>query len=577
MLKLLKSTLALLLLFMVINAQSPTNKEGVLFTDIAVSAGINSFQHLSGSAQKRYIIETTSGGVALLDYDRDGWLDIYFVNGGTVEMLQGKKSPLKNRLFHNDGNGKFTDVTEKAGVAGNGNWGQGVCIGDYNNDSFDDIYVTNFGTNILYRNNGNGTFTDVTEKAGVMESRWSTGAAFGDYDGDGYLDLFVANYVDLDLNKLPEPGVGSGGAAMAYCMYRGLAVMCGPRGLKGAGDALFHNNGDGTFSDVSKQAGVDDAKLLYGFQPTWVDYDNDNDLDLFVSNDSTGNYLYRNNGNGKFADVSYSSGVAVNDEGRQQACMGVAWGDFNFDGFLDLYVTNFSDDSNTLYQNDGNGGFTDITFQAGHGQVTIPYLGWGTAFFDFDNDKDLDIFVANGHVYPQVDTQDVGTSLKQRNLLFENDGRGKFKEIGLQTGMAMAVKKSHRGAAFGDIDNNGTIDVVINVMDDSPVLLKNGVSNGNHWLTIKLIGSKSNRSAIGARLRARIGTLWQTAEVASGRSYLSQSDLRAHFGLATATKIDELEIGWPSGAKSKFTDLKADQFITIDETKGIIAQTPAGK
>ncbi|MEW6733596.1 MAG: CRTAC1 family protein [Acidobacteriota bacterium] len=567
--RVLLSLLILSLLAVSLPAQTPTAPERVLFNDIAATAGISGFQHLGGSPQKRYIIETTASGVGLIDYNRDGWLDIYFVNGGDLDILAGKKPQLKNRLYHNNGNGTFNDITDKAGVGGNGAWGQGVCVGDFDNDGFDDLYITNFGPDILYRNNGNGTFTDITEKAGVSDPRWSTGAAFGDYDSDGDLDLFVANYVELDLNKLPEPGGSGTGAAAAYCMYRGVPVMCGPRGLKGAGDALYRNNGDNTFTNVAKDAGVDDAKLLYGFQPTWIDYDNDNDLDIFVSNDSTGNYLYRNNGNGKFTDVSYVSGVAVNEEGRQQACMGVAWGDFNYDGFFDLYLTNFSDDSNTLYQNE-SGNFTDITFQSGHGQITIPYLGWGTAFFDYDNDGDLDVFVANGHVYPEVDKHDFGTTFKQRNLLFENNGQGKFTEIGLQSGSGMAIKRSYRGAAFGDLDNDGDIDVVVNAMDEQPLLLRNDGGNRNDWITIKLIGSKSNRAAIGTRVRARIGTRWQSAQVESGASYLSQNDLRIHFGLGHAAKVDELEIRWPSGARTRLTDLKVNKFYTIDEAKGSI-------
>ncbi|MBL8150485.1 MAG: CRTAC1 family protein [Blastocatellia bacterium] len=545
--------------------QEPT--PSIAFSDISESSGVSSFQHVGG-VKKRYIIDTTSSGVGFIDYDRDGWVDIYFVNGGDQEILQSKKAPVKNRLFRNNHNNTFTDVTEKAGVGGNGSLGQGVSVADFNNDGLDDIYVTNFGSNILYKNNGDGTFTDVAAKAGVTDPRWSTGSAFGDYDGDGDLDLFVANYVDIDINKMPEPG-GNGSIQANYCMYRGLPVICGPRGLKGAGDSLFKNNGDGTFTDVSKQAGVDDAKLLYGFQPSWIDYDNDGDLDIFVSNDSTGNYLYRNNGNGSFTDVSYTSGVAVNEEGRQQACMGVAWGDFNNDGLMDLYLTNFSDDTNTLYQNDGGGNFTDITFQSGHGQITLPYLGWGAFFFDFDNDGDLDIFAANGHIYPEVDKQQIGTSFKQRNLLFENDGKGKFTEIGLKSGKGFEIKKSFRGAAYADIDNDGDLDVVVNAMDDTPLLIRNDAGKSNNWISLKLLGTKSNRSAIGTKVRLRIGSTWQTAVVMSGTSYLSQNDQRIHFGLGKATKIDEVEITWPSGTKTKLTDLKPNQFLIVDETKGV--------
>ncbi len=550
------------LLVAILLLQTPAPKS--TFTDITEVAGLGGFLHVGGTPFKRYIIETTAGGVGFIDYDKDGWIDIYLVNGADLEMLQGRKAPVRHRLYRNNRNGTFTDVTEKARVGGNGALGHGVCVGDYDNDGWDDLYVTSLGSNILYHNNRDGTFTDVTKKAGCDDPRWSTGAAFGDYDGDGDLDLIVANYVDIDINRMPEPG-GGGVVAASYCTYRGLPVMCGPRGLKGAGDTLFRNNGDGTFTDVSKEAGVDDPKLLYGFQPTWIDFDSDGDLDLFVSNDSVGNYLYRNEGKGRFTDVSYSAGVAVNEEGRQQACMGVAWGDYDRDGDYDLYLTNFSDDSNTLYQNEGDGNFMDMTFQSGHGQATIPYLGWGTFFFDYDNDADLDLFAANGHVYPDVDKQATGTTYKQRCLLFENDARGKFKEVGLEVGLQ--VKRSFRGAACADIDNDGDLDVVINAMDDRPMLLRNDSPKRN-FLSVKLIGSRSNRSAIGAKVRVRVGGVWQYSFVASGSSYLSQHDFRQHFGLGQADKVDELEVQWPSGVRTRLTDIKTNQFITIDEATG---------
>lgn len=536
----------------------------VQFVDIAESSGLSAFRHLGGSLEKRYILETTSGGVALFDYDGDGWLDIYLVNGGSLEIVRRQKPPVKNRLFRNKRDGTFEDVTEKARVAGNGAWGMGVVVGDYDNDGWDDLYVTNFGPNILYRNNSDGTFTDVTAKAGVGDPRYSTGAAFGDYDGDGDLDLFVANYVDVDVNNLPEPG-GKNIEGTNFCIYRGVPVMCGPRGLKGAGDTLYRNNGDGTFTDVSRQAGVDDPKGYYGFQPIWCDVDNDSDLDLYVANDSTPNYLYLNNGDGTFKEVGYPSGTAVNEEGREQASMGVAVGDYDGDGLMDFYVTNFSDDTNTLYHNDGGGNFTDLTFQSGLGEPTLPYLGWGTAFFDFDNDGDLDLFAANGHVYPEVDKHDFGMSYKQRNLLFEHDGRGKFTEIGLQSGPGLAVVKCSRGAAFGDIDNDGDIDIVINNMDDTPTLLRNDGGNRSHWLGFKLVGTKSHRRAINARVRLRVGERWQTGEVFSGCSYLSQNDFRLHFGLGQAVKVDEIEIRWPSGARTRLQDVKADQVLTVKE------------
>src|SRR5262249_34296733 len=420
---------------------------GDSFTDVTGGAGLAGCRHLSGAPSKDYLIEATGSGCAFVDYDNDGWLDIYLVNGATLDALRGKSKAPRAALYHNNHDGSFTDVTEKAGV-GNERWGQGVCIGDFDDDGWEDIYVSNFGRNRLYRNNHDGTFTDVAEKAGVAVGGWSTGCAFGDYNGDGLLDLFVAGYVTLDLNNLPPPGTGSVitgaksdegknargmGAAFAAgsasCQYRGQRVVCGPLGLKGAPDHLYRNNGDGTFSDVSKQAGVDDSAGYYGFGVGWFDYDDDGRLDLVVANDSTPNYLYRNNGDRTFEDVSYVSGVALNENGRAQAHMGVAIGDYNGDGRDDIHITNFADDSNVLYRNDGGGIFTDVTFAAGLGEVSIPFLGWGTDFFDYDNDGALDLLVVNGHVYPVADLADWGTSYKQRPLLFRNV-KGQFYELG---------------------------------------------------------------------------------------------------------------------------------------------------
>jgi hypothetical protein len=546
------------------STQKPNDTARGQFVDIADASGLSAVHQLGGSPGKKYILETTSSGVALFDYDGDGWLDVYFVNGGSLEIVCGQKPPVNHRLFRNKRDGAFEDVTEKANVGGNGAWGMGVAVADYDNDGRDDLYVTNFGPNVFYHNNGDGTFTDVTAKAAGGDPRYATGAAFGDYDGDGDLDLFVANYVELDLNHLPEPG-GKNIEGSNFCFYRGVPVMCGPRGLKGAGDTLYRNNGHGTFTDVSKKAGVDDPKGYYGFQPIWCDFDNDGDLDLYVANDSTPNYLYLNNGDGSFKEVGYPAGVAVNEEGREQASMGVAAGDYDGEGLMDVYVTNFSDDTNTLYPHDGQANFTDVTFQSGQGEVTLPPLGWGTAFFDFDNDGDVDLFAANGHVYPEVDKHDFGMTDKQRNLLFENDGRGKFAEIGRESGPGLAVVKCSRGAAVGDIDNDGDLDLVVNNLDDTPTVLRNDGGNRNHWIAFKLIGSKSNRRAINARVRVRAGERWQTGEVFSGSSYLSQNDFRVHSGLGRATKVDEVEIRWPSGTQTRLQDVKANQFLTVKE------------
>src|SRR5215813_564882 len=564
---------------------------GVSFTDVTSGAGLAGFRHLSGAPSKDYIIEATGSGCAFLDYDNDGWLDVYLVNGGTLDTLRGKTKAPRAALYHNNRDGTFTEVTEKAGVA-NERWGQGVCIGDFDNDGWEDIYVSNFGRNRLYHNNHDGTFTDVAEKAGVTVGEWSTGCAFGDYDGDGLLDLFVAGYVTLDLNALPPPGtgaiiagekkdegknVGGMGAAYAvgrsYCHYRGQRAMCGPKGLKGAPDHLFHNNGDGTFSDVSRQAGVDDSAGYYGFGVAWFDYDDDGRLDLIVANDSTPNYLYHNKGDGKFEDVSYASGAALNENGREQAHMGVTIGDYNGDGRDDIHITNFADDSNVLYRNDGGGIFTDVSFASGLGQDSIPFLGWGTNFFDYDNDGALDLLVVNGHVYPVADIADWGTSYKQRPLLFRNV-KGKFYEIGSSAGAAFNLPRASRGSAVGDFDNDGDLDILINNIDDAPTLLRNdGANLAGHWLGVKLIGDvkqKSPRDAIGATVLCTVGGKTMRAEVASGRSYNSQADLRVHFGLGAATKVDRLEVRWPNGKAEQYAIKAVDRITTIEQGSDVI-------
>ncbi len=577
---------------------SPNAAPGVSFTDVTRTVGLGGFRFISGAPAKDYIIEAPGAGCAFLDYDNDGWLDIYLVNGSTLDALRGKTKAPRAALYHNNKDGTFTDVTEKAGVA-NERWGQGVCIGDFDNDGWGDIYVTNFGRNRLYRNNGNGTFTDVAEKAGVMIGGWSAGCAFGDYDGDGRLDLFVAGYVDFDINNLPPPATGeapvkkgskdgkeqekaSDGmgasyvAGMSSCQYRGQRVMCGPRGLKGAPDHLFRNNGDGTFTDVSALAGVADKPGYYGFGVAWFDYDDDGRLDLAVANDSTPSYLYRNKGDGTFEDVSFISGAALNENGREQAGMGIAIGDYDGDGRLDIHRTNFSDDSNVLYHNDGGGSFTEVTFQAGVGEISIPFLGWGTNFFDYDNDGPLDLFVANGHVYSAVDAMDWGTSYKQRLLLFRNV-KGKFFEVGSSAGEALYLPRSARGSAVGDFDNDGDLDILLNNMDDAPSLLRNdGGHRAGHWLTLRLIGNaadKCPRDAIGTTVfcttNGRQGVKMRQ-DVASGGSYNSQSDLRLHFGLGAATKVDRLEVRWANSKTEEYQIKGADQLVVIEQGKGVV-------
>jgi hypothetical protein len=540
----------------------------IIFSDITHAAGLDKFRHVSGTHDKSTILETPGSGVALLDYDNDGWLDIFLLNGSTFPALQGKEPPPRAMLFHNNHDGTFTDVTEKAGVA-NERWGFGVAVGDYDNDGWPDIYVSNFGKNRLYHNNHDGTFTDVAEKAGVTLGGWSTGATWGDYDRDGRLDLFVPGYVKFDPNN--PPIAGKTGLPPGFCQFRGVNVMCGPRGLHGESDHLFHNNGDGTFTDVSVKAGVSDPRGYYGLASVFVDVDDDGWLDLLVANDSVPKYLYRNRHDGTFEDVSYLSGFALNDEGREQAAMGIAVGDYNRDGKVDFAVTNFSDDYDTLYRNDGEASFSDVSFAAGIANVTIPFLGWGTGFLDYDNDGLLDLFIANGHVYPGVDKQDWGTTWAQRPLLFRNVNGSKFEEVPPATGSGLATVVSARGAAFGDLFNDGHIDVVLNVIDSTPVLLRNVMKNSNHWLTLKLIGGgKSPRDAIGAKVFVTAGGVRQRGDVFSGGSYASSSDQRLHFGLDNATSISKVEIMWPDGVKEDVTIPVVDQIVTVAEGKGTV-------
>ena len=528
----------------------------IQFTDITAAAGIT-FKHVA-SPDKRYIVESMSGGVALFDYDNDGDLDIYFVNSLTVDLVKSK-GKTKSELYRNEGDGKFTDVSAKAGVTDIG-WGMGVAIGDYNNDGFEDIFVTCLGPDHLLKNNGNGTFSDVTDKAGVNDPRWTTGASFVDYDHDGDLDLFVSNYVDFDINNLPEFGKGQ------TCQYKSVPVQCGPRGLKGAGDSLFRNNGNGTFTDVTKAAGVADPNGFYGLGVIASDLDDDGLIDIFVANDSTPNFHYRNKGNGTFEDIGFNAGTAVNENGSEQGCMGVTAGDYDHDGKIDLFVTNFADEYNTLYRNDGANSFTDLAYAAKVAAVSLPHVGWGTKFFDFDNDGWVDLFVANGHVYPQL------PNYRQPRLLYRNNRDGTFTEVSSQFGTVLTDLRASRGVGFGDIDNDGDVDLVICDLDGPPQVLRNDGGNANNSILIKTVGVKSNRSGIGAQVKVVAGDLTQVDEVRSGDSYISQSDLRLHFGLEQRTKVDLIQVRWPSGNVDKITNVGANRVVTIKEGQGKIAE-----
>jgi hypothetical protein len=528
--------------------------------DVTKKSGVR-FVHTS-APEKKYIVESMSGGVLLIDYDRDGWLDIYFTNAPTVEMaLKGQKSP--SMLYRNNRDGTFSDVTQSAGIGYPG-FAMGGAVGDYNNDGWPDIYVTCLGGNVLYRNNGNGTFTDVTRTAGVADGRWSAGAAFGDYDGDGFLDLLVANYVDFKLSDLP--GFGSS----PTCKFRGIDVQCGPRGLKGAGDSLFRNNGDGTFTDVTKKTGTLDVAGYYGLGVIWSDFNNRGRLDAYVANDSTPNFFYRNDAPNGFAEIGLESGTGVSGDGSEQGSMGIAIGDYLHSGRFAIFVTNFADEYNTLYRNNGNYDFMDVSLAANVAQASRPYVGWGTGFFDLDNDGWLDLLVVNGHVYPQIDTLPSGARYRQPKLLHMNQGNGSFCDASQRAGTALSEPRVSRGAAFGDLDNDGQVDIVINDLDGPPMILHNEGDNSNHWVTLDLGTTYGNRLAIGARVKIVTGDMVQIEEVRSGGSYLSQNDLRIHFGTGKYRKVDVVEIRWPSGKTEVIKDLVTDKFYSILEGDGVV-------
>ncbi|MGB6687624.1 MAG: CRTAC1 family protein [Terracidiphilus sp.] len=541
----------------------------VIFADVTKAAGLLGWSHKMGAADKGLIIDTNGSGVGLIDYDNDGWLDIYLVNGSTFNAMDGKETPPHAALFHNNHDGTFTDLAAKAGVT-NDRWGFGVAIADYDNDGWPDIFVSNWGKNRLYHNNHDGTFTDVAEKAGVTLGNWSAGATWGDYDGDGRLDLFVSGYVHFDRNNLPYPRTPAAG--MNTCEFKGVVVMCGPRGLQGEPDHLFHNNGDGTFTDVSAKAGVgDEVNRYYGLTPLFADVNNDGKVDLLVANDSTLSYLYLNRGDGTFDNVSLTSGFGLNEDGREVAAMGVAAGDYLNNGLLDFAITDFSDEAKLLFHNDGGGSFTDVGMRTGIGKVSIPFLGWGTGFLDYDNDGWLDLMMINGHIYPIADHEDWGTSYAERPLLFHN-AAGKFEEVPPVRGSGEAEVISGRGAAFGDLFNNGKIDVVINRLDGPPLLLKNVNPDHHHWIELKLVGGpKSPRDAVGATVYLAANGIRQRRDVLSGGSYVSSNDPRLHFGLGDATDAGTAEIHWPSGKMETVKLPAVDRIYTIEEGKGITA------
>ncbi len=546
---------------------SPTGpSSNVQFVDVAHQAGLTIPNVWGSVSHKRSIIETKGSGLAFFDYDNDGWLDIYLTNGDRLNTTwPSGKAPISH-LYKNNRDGTFTDVTESSGLARTG-WQTGVCVGDYNNDGWDDLFCCFLGHNILFHNNGDGTFTDVTKKAGLYQEkgRWGAGCTFLDYDRDSHLDLFICNYVKLDLESIPPID------QTTYCQWKGVPIMCGPRGLPADTNILYHNNGDGTFTDVSAKSGILKPGPRYSITAVSYDFDNDGWPDIYIAVDSQPSILFKNNHDGTFTDVAVMAGCAYNIDGHEQAGMGVAVADYDCDGWFDIFKTNFVDDTCNLYHNNGDGTFTDVTFPSGIG-VNTRYVAWGCGFIDYDNDGWQDIIQVNGHVYPEVDQYDFGETFKNPRLVYKNLANGTFKDVSSQMGPGISERFSSRGAAFGDYNNNGRMDALILNLNDPPSLLRNEGVHSSNWLKIKLIGTKCNRTAIGARVRVITGKHIQMDEVHSGTSVMSQSDLRLHFGVAKFPVIDLVEVKWPTTQKlERFQKVAANQIITIREGDGIIA------
>lgn len=540
------------------------NPPKINFEDLAARAGLSARMIFGGEHVKKFVVESTGSGAAFFDYDNDGFPDIFLVNGTTLEGFPKGQEPTSH-LYHNNRDGTFTDVTQQAGVALSG-WGQGVCAGDYDNDGHTDLFVTFRGHNVLLHNNGDGTFSDFTKKAGLWhdEPQWSTGCSFVDYDRDGHLDLFIAHYVDFNSDDLKNP------KAASACDWQGIPVFCGPLGLKGTHSELYHNNGDGTFTNVSEKSGVANTGAYYCFTPLTGDFDNDGWPDIYVSCDSTASLFFHNNHDGTFTESALTAGVAFNEDGHAQAGMGVDAADYDGGGWLDIIKTNFSGDTPTLYRNNGDGTFSDVTFQAGLGGDTH-FLGWGALFLDFDDDGWPDIFMANGHVYPEIDGKGLNSTFRERNVLFWNERNGKFRDVSLAAGPGITTPFNSHGAAAADTLNDGRVEVLVNNTFDPPSLLKNFGEHG-HWILLKLVGTRSNRDAIGARVILRAAGHEQMQEVRSGGSYISQNDFRLHFGLGEATKVDSIEIYWPSGSTQSFTGIAANRVLQITEGKGFVSQ-----
>ncbi len=547
-------------------AVTPVKDSPVQYVDVAEKAGLTIPNVWGGIDHKRVIIETKGSGIAFFDYDNDGWLDIYLTNGSRLDAHWPAGKVPTTQLYKNNRDGTFTDVTEKSGIGRSG-WQTGVCVGDYDNDGWDDIFCTFWGRNILFHNNGDGTFTDVTKKVGLEQAhgRWGTGCSFLDYDRDGHLDLFVCNFVKLD------PDIPIDLNKVQFCQWKGVPTMCGPRGLPGDTNILYHNNGDGTFTDVSEKAGILKPGPRYSITSVSYDFDNDGWPDIYVAIDSEPSIFFKNNHDGTFTDMAVMDGVAYNDDGHEQAGMGLAVADYDCDGWLDIYKTNFADDTSNLYHNNGDGTFSDLSFTAGVG-INNKYVAWGTGFIDYDNDGWPDIVQINGHVYPEIDNYNFGEHFKNPRLVYRNLGNGHFEDVSASMGPGITARYSSRGAAFGDYDNDGGMDILIVNMNELPSLLHNIGGNKQNWIKIKLLGTTCNRTAIGARVRVITGKHIQMNEVASGGSVMSQNDLRLHFGIGKLETVDAIEVKWPTTQKiEKFTNIKANQIITIREGEGIIS------